>query len=124
MSLSTQDAPVPLVGDGEDTAEEKRTRMVVRLRRSTWHDPDGVYQRIGLRYLKRHTEGFNVFDDECSNIGADDVLGKVINLNACDDGVYELVLCNAHRDYETGHVEDWDYRLVPFNPKAREVDKP
>ena len=123
MSFSTQDVLVPLVVDGEDVSE-KRTRMVVRLRRSFWHDNDGVYQRIGLRYLKRHTEGFNVFDDECHLIGASEVLPKVLNLNQCPDGIYQLVLCNAHRDYETGHVEDWDYRLVPFNPKARETGNP
>ena len=104
----------PLTEDVED-ASVPRTRMVVRLRRSFWHDNDGAYQRVSLKYLKRHTEGFNILDDECTLIGADEVFPKIINLDKCRDGVYKIILCNEHRDYETGHIEDWDYRLEPFD---------
>lgn len=98
-----------------DTEEAKKTRTVVRLRRSFWHDNDGAYQRVSLRYLKRHAEGFNLFDDDCGMVGADNVISKITNLSECEDGIYEIVTCNAHRDWETGHIEDWDYRLIPFN---------
>ena len=100
--------------DADDT--EERTQIVVRLRRSFWHDNDGAYQRTSLRYLKRHTKGFNVFDDDCSMVGAEDVIPKIVNLEKCEDGIYQLTTCNAHRDWETGHIEDWDYQLLPFSP--------
>jgi hypothetical protein len=90
------------------------TQIVVRLRRSYWHDLDGVYQRISIKYLKRHTQGFNLLEDDCKMIGADDAVARIINLDRCEDGIYELVMCNAHTDWETGHVEDWEYRLEPF----------
>jgi hypothetical protein len=28
-----------------------------------------------------------------------------------EDGVYEVVICNERRDWESGYIEDWDYRL-------------
>lgn len=105
-----------LLGDSEPTKEDERTQIVVRLRRSSWHDNDGAYQRTSLRYLKRHTKGFNVFDDDCSMVGAEDVIPKIVNLAKCKDGIYQLAMCNEHKDWETGHVEDWDYQLLPFSP--------
>ena len=98
----------------EQEIKEPKTRMVVSLRRSFWHDKDGAYQRISLRYLKRQTQGFNIFDDECGMIGASDALPKITNLHQCKDGVYLLVTINAHRDWETGHIEEWDYELIPL----------
>lgn len=105
-----------LLGASEDASTEERTQIVVRLRRSFWHDNDGAYQRTSLRYLKKSTKGFNVFDDDCSMVGAEDVISKIVNLEKCEDGIYQLTTCNAHRDWETGHIEDWDYQLLPFSP--------
>lgn len=110
--------------DDSQFEEEERTQTVVRLSRSYWHDKNGAYQRVSLRYLKRHTKGFNVFDDDCSMVGAEDVIRKIINLDKCDDGVYELVMCNMYNDWETGHVEDWDYQLVPFSLETENKTKP
>ena len=104
-----------LLGEPESTTEEERTQIVVRLRRSFYHDNDGAYQRTTLRYLKRHTKGFNVFDDDCSMIGADDVIPRIVNLAECKDDIYQIVICNAHKDWETGQVESWDYKLIPFS---------
>jgi len=109
-----------LLDASEDASTEERTQIVVRLRRSFWHDNDGAYQRTSLRYLKKHTKGFNVFDDDCSMVGAEDVIQRIVNLERCEDGIYQLTTCNAHRDWETGHVEDWDYQLLPFSPNNRD----
>jgi hypothetical protein len=106
-------------GERPETRSDDRTQIVVRLHRSYWHDNDGAYQRTSLRYLKRHTKGFNFFDEDCSMVGTEDVIPKIVNLAKCEDGVYLLVMCNAHRDWETGHVEDWDYQLLPFSPNAQ-----
>lgn len=99
-----------------DVEDDVPTQIVVRLRRSYWHDNDGAYQRTSLRYLKRHTMGFNVFDDDCSMVGAEDVLRKIVNLHKCKDGVYILKTYNSSIDWETGYVEHWDYILTPFTP--------
>lgn len=109
-----------LLGDSEDANAEERTQIVVRLRRSYWHDNDGAYQRTSLRYLKRQTKGFNFFDDDCSMVGAEDVIPKIVNLEKCKDGIYQLAMCNVHKDWETGHVEGWDYQLLQFCPNTQD----
>lgn len=95
--------------------EEPPNKTIVRLRRSAWHDNDGVYEKISLKYLKRQTKGFNIFDDDCRMAGADGAVRKIVNLSLCDDGLYELQTCNHSTDWETGIVDDWDYILVPYN---------
>lgn len=101
---------------GEPTEpEEDATVITVRLTRSYWHDPDGAYQRISLKYLKRRCKGFNIFDDDCSMVGAEDVIPRIVNLEECEAGLYELVPCNENRDYFTGTIEEWDYHLVPVS---------
>jgi hypothetical protein len=95
-------------------AKSQECRCVVRLRRTGWHDAKGIHQRIDLTYLKRHCRNFNILDEDAYNIGADQVLPRITNLNECDDGVYEVWPCNEKQDWETGYVDDYDYRLTPY----------
>lgn len=101
---------------GPWSAEECRSGFAVYAHKSGDAIVQGAYQRTSLRYLKRHTKGFNFFDEDCSMVGTEDVIPKIVNLAKCEDGVYLLVMCNAHRDWETGHGEDWDCQLLPFSP--------
>lgn len=112
-----------LIRDPFDSKKDERTEIVVRLRTNYWHDNDGAYKRTSLKYLKRQTKGFNVFDDDCSMVGAEDVVSRIVNLSQCKDGIYQLVTCNAYSDWETGLVEDWDYKLVPIADKTKPQDK-
>lgn len=43
---------------------------------------------------------------------ADETIARITNLNESKDGVYQIVIINEHRDYETGYIEDWDFKLV------------
>ena len=89
-------------------------KCVVRLSTSVWNDGRGVYVKKSLTYLKRKCSGYNVLKEDVSNLDIDSVLMKVINLYESLDGVYEVVVCNETKDWETGYVEDWDYKLVPY----------
>ena len=40
---------------------------------------------------------------------------RILNLGEVEDGIYEVVVCNESHDYETGYVDDYDYRLVTAN---------
>ena len=66
-----------------------------------------------LTFLRRQCEGFNVLDEDVDSMGAEEVLPRILNLNGVEDGIYVVVLCNERHDYETGCVDDYDYRLVP-----------
>lgn len=92
-------------------------RTVVRLRTSVWHDRKGVHIRRSLTYLRKQCSGCNVLEEDVSNIGAEDAVRQIINLDACKDGIYRVVMCNMTRDYETGYVDGYDLELVPFSPQ-------
>lgn len=92
------------------------TLVVVRLRRSFWHDTRGVYQRTELKYLRRNCVGWNFLHEDCQNIGAEELVPRIVNLDKCKDGVYQLIIVNPSIDWETGTMEDYDYKLVPFSP--------
>lgn len=87
-------------------------RLFVRLSTQMWGDKNGLYQKTVIKFLKRRSVGFNFLEEDCAMMGADEVLPRIINLNSCEDGIYQVVICNEHKDWETGRVEDWDYELV------------
>jgi hypothetical protein len=88
-------------------------KLIVRLRTSIWHDSRGAYLRREIKWLIRKSEGFNFFEEDCSMAGADEVVPKILNLNECKDGLYKLDTCNESRDWETGYIDDYDYKLIP-----------
>lgn len=45
-----------------------------------------------------------------------DVFDRITNLSGCEDGLYVVVTCNEHHDWETGNLEDYDYQLLPYEP--------
>lgn len=97
-----------------ETKEPDRT--VVRLTTSAWHDENGTYLRKSLRYLKRKCEGWNCLNEEAQNVGADEALQNIENLYDCKDGIYEVVPCNFSYDWESGHCDGYELKLIPFKP--------
>lgn len=54
-------------------------------------------------------------------IGADEVFPRITNIAQCEDGIYVVVTCNESRDYETGIIDDYDYKLVAYADSASPV---
>ena len=100
-------------------ATKNQNRCVVRLRTSMWSDKAGIHTKKSLMFLRRQCDGFNVLEEDSDATGAEYVLPRILNLGECEDGVYEVVTCNERHDFETGHVDDYDYRLVPHNAELR-----
>lgn len=97
--------------------QKQKNRTVVRLRTTVWSDRKGVYQQRSLTYLRRLCREYNVLEEDIAVIGAEDALAQVTNLEECPDGIYEVVTCNQTTDWETGYVDDYDFKLVPFAPQ-------
>lgn len=91
----------------------QENKCVVKIRTAMWSDKSGAYIKKSITVLKRQSEGYNVLSEDLSAIGAADVLPRITNLDACADGIYEMVICNESRDHESGHIDDYDYRLIP-----------
>jgi hypothetical protein len=85
---------------------------IVRLTTSFWNDNKGINSRKSLTYLRRRSQGFQNLEEECSAIGPEDAMKTIINLDECEDGIYEVVACNISHDYESGHIDGWDFKLV------------
>ena len=105
-----------LLGEPTEPDNDDITRCVVRLRRTAWHDARGCHLRTDLTFLKRHCAGYNILYEDAQNMGMDEVAKHLTGLNTLRDGIYKVVICNAKPDWETGYVEEYDYRLVPFDP--------
>ncbi len=88
-------------------------QQVVRLKTTYWKGKRGFYQQKSLTTLSRKSKGFQLLDEEVSNGGAE-VIGRIINLDACEDGVYLVTTCNESRDWESGHIDDYDLQLIPY----------
>jgi hypothetical protein len=99
---------------------------IVRLRTNTWSDSKGLHSKKSLRFLRRRCKGHNLLEEDSKAIGADEIWPRIINLDTCEDGVYQVVTCNESRDYETGSIDDYDYELIPIKTEldsARPMDQ-
>lgn len=85
---------------------------VVRLTTTAWRDSRGVHLKKSLNFLKRKCKGFNILDEDCSMVGAEEVIPRITNMDSVEDGIYEVVTCNESRDWESGQIDDYDYMLV------------
>lgn len=90
-------------------------RTVVRLSTQCWQDDRGVNITRRVRWLKRQSREQSVTEDVDGG-GAREFIGRIVNLSETPDGVYVLRPVNLCSDWETGIIEDWDYRLEPLEP--------
>lgn len=47
-------------------------------------------------------------------IGSNLVLKQIVNLDTSPDGVYTVVINETFLDWETGNIDEWNYRLIPY----------
>lgn len=111
---------------GAGGGAEPERREVVRLTTNCWRDKRGLHIRRSLTTLKRQSSGYQILEEDCSMIGADEVVRQIVNLDECEDGVYLVVTCNESKDWETGFIDSYDYKLLPFGgggEEARRTDE-
>lgn len=97
------------------TTDEVLPKTVVRLTTKGYVTKDGriIYQKE-LRPLRRQCAGFQILDEDIAQIGVEGVVGSIMNLDACKDGLYKVCVCNESTDLETGYVDDYELELIPF----------
>lgn len=100
----------------ETAAEKQKTRnmCIVRLRTEIWADKRGMHTKKSLVFMRKQCQGFNILEEDITADGAQDVMPRIINLEDCEDGLYEAVACNESTDWESGHIDSYDYKLVPI----------
>jgi hypothetical protein len=96
--------------------------LIVRLKTESWFDHKGVYIKKKILFMKRQSKGFNFLLEDCTQIGSEEVEGRILNLYKCEDGLYKVTICNVYKDWETGSIEDWEYKLIPvMEPFCKET---
>lgn len=101
--------------------EIKPQLEIVRLETSYWMDKrrKGIHQKRSLLFMKRLSKNsFNILEEDTVNAGAEEIIPRILNLNECEDGLYQVVICNPCYDWETGYIEDYDYKLVPYSEES------
>lgn len=94
---------------------EEISKVVVRVITSTWWSGSEINYKKTIRFLARKSQGYNYIAEEVSNIGSDSIFeSQIVNIFDVKDGIYEVVTNSVSRDWETGMVDDWDYKLVEY----------
>ncbi len=95
--------------------------LIVRLSTSCWSDKDGLYLRKNIKFLKRKCKNFNILENDCDYVGAVEVFPRIVNLDKCEDGIYQVITCNEHgSDWEIPHIiDEYDYKLISYKEEIK-----
>lgn len=110
------------VAEANPLDEDICCRCIVRLRTSCWKGERGIHIKKDITHLRKMSgRGMNMFEEDISNIGLEEVVNRITNLYECEDGIYEILICNQSTDWETGYVDDYDYYLSPIKNKTQPI---
>ena len=98
------------------TVVKTPTKRIVKLVSSAWSDSRGIHVKRSILYMKRMGDAEELLSEDASMVGADETASRITNLLTVKDGLYSVMIINEHRDWETGHIEDYDFFLVPYQP--------
>lgn len=86
-------------------------KLIIRLSTNEFRQGDRIVFQKSIRPLK------SVSDLELSDLfDGDDLFDQIENIDCCEDGIYELKAVNISTDWQTGYVDDWDLKLLPYEP--------
>lgn len=71
-----------------------------------------VYARTLTRVARK--SNWEPVEEEVYNVGAREGLESITNLLEVPDGLYYVVTTNEQRDWETGYIDSYDLKLVPY----------
>lgn len=86
---------------------------VVRVGTESFKRGDTYFYGRTIRVIKKKTE-VDYLSDDCQQVGTQEAIENILNINTVEDGIYQLVFCNVSKDYETGYIDDFNFKLVSF----------
>lgn len=86
---------------------------IVRIGTEAFKRGDTYLYGRTLRVLKSKTD-FDAIHEESQNIGVQEALENIVNLQSVEDGLYSLVMCNLSHDWESGYIDDWNLKLIKY----------
>lgn len=91
---------------------EPKYMAVYRLTTEAYQSKYGFSFTKKLNKQKRLSTGFDPLEEEHQAIGIGDT--EIVGLDSLPDGLYSVRIVNVSTDYETGHVDDYDIQLFPY----------
>jgi hypothetical protein len=85
----------------------------VRVGTEAFKRGDTYFYGRTIRVIKKKTEVDYLYDD-CQQVGTQEAIENILNINTVKDGLYQLVFCNVSKDCETGYIDDFNFKLVPY----------
>lgn len=98
---------------------KRPTNCVVRVTTAYWFDGRGLHTKKTVRCMRRSSD-IDTLSEDAEGFEARSMLERIEDLYDLPDGLYRLVRTNVYTDRETGYVEDWDYRLIPYRKEQHE----
>ncbi len=92
--------------------KESEPKCIVRVRTSCYVTSGKLCKSKEVYTLKRKTE-IDWFNEELNMLGGE-LWERILDLDLIEDGLYILQACNFSKDYETGVIDDYDLKLVPY----------
>lgn len=96
-------------------------RVIVRVTTESWSDHRGINETRRIRFLRRQCREHNFLEEDAHMVGARETLERIVNWRGLPDGVYQVFTTNLCSNWETGLIEEWDYRLEPFDDTTDET---
>lgn len=90
---------------------------VVRVRTCAYETKRGFSVRRDVTLLRKlSSPDACLVTENIGAVGAAETAQQIVNLHEVEDGLYRVVACNERRDWETGVVDDYDLKLIPYTP--------
>ena len=99
-------------------SRQEQPRVVVKVTTEQWSDHRGINETRRIRWLRRQTSGHNFLEEDVNQTGASDAFERIVNWRGLPDGVYQVCTTDLCSNWDTGLVEEWNYRLVPIDDVA------
>lgn len=102
--------------------EENPREDIVRVITNTYINSRGelVIQKTirQMRSLSKAPNGYLAFEGELSEVGTDAIGTSLVGVEDLLDGLYRMVVAFEGRDWETGYVEEVEYKFEPIDDKG------
>ena len=99
-----------------DTEQPCVLRLKTKLKA---HKSGGLTIKRKLKSATKYWFGYSLLEYELDNTSPEEVVGRIINFMTCADGLYTMVPSYERIYRETGHLDDYDLRLVPFTEEEK-----
>jgi hypothetical protein len=92
---------------------------IVRIKTEYYFSSGAAVLKKTIRTLKRKSD-YDIVSEECLYAGEEIFFKSIVNLDECKDGVYKVIFTNIYRDWESGIIEDYDLKLIPYEGETNE----